>query len=1244
MATFNLPEQGHLRLQLDEDQAPPLLWLSGDGRLWRQEPWTPGTQSHEWFHVKDKPSPLLARLEAEVAFSGRLLVATQDHVDSPDPFREVTLSPRLERVALGDADGERLPVHRLAQGEILEMAIEGPRVLALASRPAEGAEHQGRYSLSWTLDDAPWQLLTINRTRFSTLYQELGASRLHGGMDRRYLTIPEGEHRLRLKASLPLLARIEKADKAYFLDLNDPQPGLVERTQWLLDTPPGAGGKPLVELDALRQSNHIEGAADIALGFLEQGVLEADSPSWPGARPHPARQALAGNIERDQRFFRNLFPDRDSEPLALETAWFATTSPLELEADERYFLDADDVLDRLGRGLFVELAETPLTYPLPERFGPSRLRLSVARLTPEAEAALWVQYDDAPAQRLRLSAPALHADLSTPEDAILSQEALAVIPTLGGAFAAQREADHYWPTDMATLPLPADVGEVRVWGDVALPVSLQYRASQPYDAGETAYRELLEEVPYRSLVARLHSAFGGAPNPDSSPLEPVIPPVRALENQWYPMLRYLHASQAAYLDDFTPQGPAQAPADLEQRLARSRTQAQRSDWLGVLDTLGNAGYGHHPDAYRLSQQALGALGEHYLAGRQRQAVAVFGSAAGTRQLATQDLLTAYAETQRWESQVRLLAARFLREGDGQLLEPLGEALHRAGESLWATQLGLLLARERAPPSWLPEAAQEAGWSHTADTQDFERPARERALRQGDLAARSGDFEKAIDHWRLAGDAGAERTRRMYDAQAIASELGSRDRKQRLAAVERWLAWSLSTQQAFEWASLGHRIESSRGFSTLFSEVTQRPLSLPHATADSPLELEVVGPAILRVQLRRVAPESRKPGEIDWLSTELVDVAGRTTTLRAPILSRAENPYLATINRRTATATGDDILLEVPPGLHRLRLRPRHHDYLAQLWQWQPTHSWAVLPPLTPLVLKDLLQGPVNATGWLSDTSPDYLRVHEAELELLPVLPSQRLHSLDLVSLNATAIKDALESLEFPVMAVAPEAWPEGGQAIRVESVETEVAGVPESHGEAYALAVALLWELEQNPDLMDRVSARLARLAQVHAEVVALRQLADRLLQGYGWRHISSSFESAGVRQLPLQEAMHSPFRRARQSLLPVFPASSMRLSGRGVEGVELSTPDPLVIEVRLIQRVLPHEARIPAEVMIQLGDRSPRLIRLSEEESLERIRLDPGEHALRLWLKEPRQQQFVTARLTLAGSGAPLIEDETRT
>lgn len=1249
-ATFALDAQGHLRLQTQNDQPPPLLWLSRDGQLWRQAAWTPSGERDEWLHVQDTPSPLLARLEAETALNGRLFVAALDAADPPRTFHDIAPSSSAASQTLVDDDGQRRTVQRLVPGEVLEWPVEGPAVLAVASRPLQPTDQAQyvlqQYVLEWAVDGAPWQPLRVDRAGVSARYQIADSVRLHGGMDRYYLALSEGAHRLKLKASQPLLVRLEQAAGRYALDANVPGPTAAELARGLVQSPLTAHGEPLAAVDALRRSNHIEGAAGTALGFLQRPRLEQEANAFPGARPEGPGQALSRNIERRQRFFRNLYPDAHAQKASrtMRTAWFATTSPLDIASEARYYL-REGVLERLGRGLFTTLDTVPRVYPVPARAGPSRLRLAVARLMPPwmpQTAALWVQFDDEPAQRLSLTAPAWPVARPGPEDAALSQRkgALNMPPTLGGRFTAERTPGHYWPTASVTLPLPARIDKVRVWSDTALPVALQYRAGQPFVVGEHAYRTLVEKRPSRSLVERLHQALLAVPKPDSAPLPFAPTPARALENQWYPMLRYLHAAQAAYLDGARAEA-LPAAARLDARLSQAQRQAARENWTGVIEALGRAGYGQHPQAYRLSQRALEKLGEHYLAGQQRTATAVFAPSAPAKRQATEDLLAEYAGSQAWARQVALLAARFLREGDSALLAPLGQALHRAGNSLWASQLGVLIAREGKAPAWLPEAAEAAGWIHTADR--AERTVSRQALRRGDRAARRGDAAKAMAHWRRAGAAGRKRMARMRKAQAIARALGSAQPTRRLAGVARWLEWSLSAEQSFAWASLNQRLERSQGLSTLFSEVTRKPLALPHASAEAPLELEVVGPTVLRAQLRRVAPKSREAGEIDWLSVELVDAAGKTTARKKPLLAQAKNAYLAPINRNTETAIGEDTLINVPPGLHRVRLRPQAHAYLARLWQWRPTHPWAVLPPVTPLALKHLLRAPAEQARFVAATEPGYFQVQDGEIAPLPIMPPAQRYTRGLADSEAADLKGMLASLVFPdpAKAAGPTRWPPGSYAVPVDEAVT--ADVPESSAQAYAQAVTWLWRLEHSPDLLDLAIARLAQLAEAHAEVAAIRQLVNRRLQGYRWERMTSSFESAGVRRMPLQAQMYSPFRRVRQALLPGFSPSAMLLSGKDIEGAAFFTPEPTTVEVRLAQRVLPHAATAPAAVLMQLDDRTPRRVRLASGERVQRIHVDAGQHALRLWLDTPRKQQFVTAKLTQGERRAPLLDEQTR-
>ncbi|MGE3297249.1 MAG: hypothetical protein AB7I68_07825 [Porticoccaceae bacterium] len=1239
-ALFALPAQGHLRLQSDVSATPPQLWLSTDGQLWRRAQWTPGTEAREWFHVEDRPTPSHARLHGETAFDGRLLIAGEQRIDAPATYRELPLP--LEPVHLTDTDGARVNAYRLPAGQVVEVTVAGPTVLALALRPAAApapGDSRSGYGLDWAFDSSPWQRLALQRPSLVHSYQELGACALHGDMDRRFLVVPEGRHRLQLRAPLPLLLNVGQTDtQAYFLADNEPAPTRDARTRSLLDTPRTPVGEPaLADLDALRQSNAIDGAADIVLARL--------APR-PGVEQPRAQRELAGRIEREQRFFRPLFPDDSAGPVLSQAAWFSPAEPPRAADGPVHYLEGDGVLERLSRGVFVAVGTRPLRFPLPARVGPSRLRLTVALPDERAAdaASLWVQYDAQPSQRLALTPAPGVAELASPPDAVLSRLGATVPPALSGGFATSRTPGHYWRTANVELPLPETVKSLRVWSDGALKLALQYRASEPYAMSEFAYRALLKDAASRMpLVGQLHEALRAVADVASPLLTRAATPERALANQWYPMLRQLHAAQAVYLDEFDPGNPAPTTRNRQARLRTARPAAARADWLRVLEALGPLGYGQDAEAYRLSQQALEMLGEPNLARHQRRAVAIFGGDPRARAQATDDLMREYGKVQDWDSQIQLLAAVFLRTGDASLLEPLGGALQASGASLWATQLGLVLAQQGDTPAWLYQAARDAGWGDVADLASAQRSPAEGALLRGDRAERLGQTGEALAQWRRAEAPGTQRAARLHAARAIAAALKSTDPELRQAAIERWLVWAQDAEQTFAWAPLTDQVTQAAGYATLFSETTRKPLALPRATPDTPVELEVIGPVVLRVQARRLVPGTDSDGR-DWLVAE---VGGKT--LRYPLVRRPQSPYLVPIDGGAPPSIGDTVLLDVPPGLQRLRLRPQRHAHLLAVAQWRPREHWAVLPPPTPLALRALLAAPGNAdvSAAPASMSANYQAVADCRLEPRPILPAQQIYTFDLAQTASSPDPQpvaSLQALRFPAQAVRPPELPLGNHAVDVDAAAAENPDQPPVGAEAaYHRAVALLWLLDTDPDRHRRVRAQIAQLAQAHADVPALAQLRDQALQGSTWEPIGSSFASAGIRRLPVPDTSHSPFRRARRALSTDAATGALSLHGRTVEGVEFHRPVPATVTLQLRQQVLPYERQPPAEVMVQVDDELPQRIAVRAAPTSVRLRIDAGDHALRLWLKDPLQQQFVTAQFDAATAQALQADDAAR-
>lgn len=1210
-ASLQLPGGSHLRLHSEAE--PPGLWLSVDGRLWQPADWVAGSTPGQWLYLAADEQPRFARIRSGRS-AATLQLSTRQTIERPQRLRDVPgLAAQRPLARLQRQDGTLAFAHPLGAGQPLNIALQGPLLLALGSRPQHAAAEQpaADYHLQWSLNDSAPQWLAFSQPAVSPVLETLDSCRLYGGLQRRWLAIPAGTHRLQLQAEQPLWLTLEHSDPQPTLNAIDDQ-ALAQRLQ-TLET---AAARPhsVPALDALRQSNPLQDAAGSALDWLQPA---ADAQALPTA------EALRQQIERDQRIWRNLLPQEnlDQHASQLAAAWFAAAQPLRHADSPALYLPGGHAVRGLSYGRFSH-SPAALRYALPPRSHPTRLRVAVALDDGQQQTELWVVYDRERPQRLLLDVQDLQA---SPQEAQLASLG-GPLPTLGAAFARQHIPGHYWRVASAELVLPAEVQQVTIAQppERVLPLALQYRASQPFYLSEQASRQLLAQIPRQQQLPLLLDTLRQAAQPSAAPLPMQPTGSEAQANQWYPLLRYLHAMQASWLDDFSAQHPALPAGPASQRIARAEAASARRDWPAVLEALGTLGYGQHLRAYQLSQQALLALGEHHLARRQRQAVALSGSDTASAEQARSELLQAYARTQDSASQIRLLAALLLRSGEARWLAPLGQALLDDGQPRWASQLGLLLMQQGQTPAWLAEAARQTGWHGLAGQALAQLPAHQQALQRGEYAVRQGQLDQAIAHWQQAGAAGAMRIQREQQAVAIATDLASSVPAVRQQAIQQWIDWHQAAGQPMRWHSLNDQVLQSAGFSSLYSPVSQVPFALPKASTAVPLELEVIGPSVLRLQVRQ-----SEPLQVEWL---LAEVAGQQ--LGFPLFDRPTTPYLASLDGEGAQSIAQEVLLPVPAGLQRIRLAPYYKSISLDIAQWQPDAQGSALPPLTPLTLRAALAGPQPA-GSSASSAQDYLQVQDCAVQPVQLLAEGELSSRALP--DWSALQPALHTLKFAATGAVPD-WPAGSEAVRLG--QDVPAGPAADAPQALQRAVQLLWQQDSQQRAATASVPRILKLAEDWPQLEALQQLGRRASAGFEWQPVLSAWESAGVRPLPQHHRLHSPFRRVRQALLPDVAGDALWLQGQQVQGLSLYSPAASQLQLELSQPALPYSISPPAQLMLQLDDQPPRRIALPAGSIRHALALPAGAHALRLWLDHPLQQQRVLIRV-LPGAGILLPPDE---
>ena len=1198
--TFALPSFGKLRLVLDHAGKPPSLWLSSDGQLWQQSRWEPSTTPREWFYIHRYDDPLFAQLKVIAPFEGKVFVAEEESVDPPLPYQQDS-ELNLETTTALDESGALQRVYWLPANKTTKLKVMGPSVLALRTRPALPAPDGGAqadYAFSWGLDRGGWQVVTIPRAQTSSELIKVNGCSLLGPFDEHYLVISGGIHKLRLRAALPLLIRVTQADvDPYQLELNEPQPTVRARLRRLSERSLNAGSTkmPLPVVDALRRSNHLHEAASAALDWLNR---------QSSASPSQLQGEMSDTIEQDQGFFRDLAPVPSLRPVQPRMAWFTRKQPLRDQESPAVYVDAKGSLNQFSQGLFIDVSDQAMSYIVPQRDAPSTLRVVTALPSKVANTSLWIQYDNQPPRRLQLSKWRLGDNLSASAPALLAHYAKLTHPTLSGAFAQQHTAGPFWQTASIELHLPLHIERVRIWSDASLKVALQYRTSKPYDLGESGYALLLRLQDDKNFVGQFHRALSQVVNKDAKPLPVAIPPSRALANQWYPLLRYLHAAQAIYLDDLNHENfpkPVREAADL--RITRAKAAAQQKNWLEVIAALKTLGYSGNLPAYHLTQLALTRLKEYTLALHHRQSMAVFRTNTPSHQAAVKQLIKSYRQTQDWDSQIGLFAALFLRTGAAAWLARLGEVLLQSGESEWAMHIGLLLAHDGKMPNWLPKAAQKYGSYQSIKPKIKNRPS-------------------------------PRKLKRLQTERAIAVALQSTDQARRNDAISRWLAWSLHRHGRFSWVPVSDQVVSAKGVITLVSELTRKPFTALQASPNFPVKLQVIGPVVLRVRARSFYTGAQNSGT-DWVRAE-IDGA----TYYRPLFKQPINPYVTLLGDNRRVTIADEFLVLVPPGLHTIRLRPQRQTQLLQIWQWRRNEQSSILPPLTPLTLQDIVTSKRTSVIKHQEAEPDYWQVQACKVRPRSLLPAGAIYTHGLEKQAA----DIPGSIVFPSQPVEPH-WPAGNYAVpaKLEPQPLSSARLPETAKAAYAQAVAWFARGAPEPGRRIDTAIQIARLAHAFPAVSALQQLNDEVMQAFSWQHLTSSFDSAGVRPHPITEQSLPEFRRIRLALSPEIPApsgSSLWLYGHDIAGVEFSNPKPLPVDLQLRQLSPPFEKINSATVMVQIDDKQPTRVVLAKEHTLQ-LQIPRGDHAVRVWLRNPTLQTLVLVRIIPAAHRVLLEPEE---
>jgi hypothetical protein len=501
-------------------------------------------------------------------------LSREEPVATPSPYREsVTLPGQATRLwRTGEAASHSVWALPLDAG--VEFPIQGPARLQLVvwlRWPRSEPRHEQPVGLRVGLDGAGsfplWLSLEVDARHPARIdgSSDLVSERMAG-----FFTVPEGSHRVRLEADVPVyLAVFRLAWPDFFLPgPNGPSSDVGLDSSWeqFLNAP-GVGLKSLSPQWS---------AEDLVAGEQQAWQLARDNQpldagaqagdwlkrlarSWPD---YPPARRSAEKLWRQRTVYREVLPGLP-EGRFMQKALFAPGCLRPLFAPKEPVAVWNPTLAQAGRlfseGHFapVPLMRSPgLHYELPERSHDSELRIA-ALSAGTHRSRLLVQFDQETPFRVSLEPVA-----ALPVNEFEASEAFATLRVLEQEVKLPLEVvrrhsigEFDLPSPISApgvleLPLPQHVRQVRVFlpdADASVLTSVAYRAAKPFEFGEAGYLALLERVGSAAAMKAFGSAQGELAE-DS--LNSQGQPLHEIRNHLLPLSRRLNAHLSNFTNNF----------------------------------------------------------------------------------------------------------------------------------------------------------------------------------------------------------------------------------------------------------------------------------------------------------------------------------------------------------------------------------------------------------------------------------------------------------------------------------------------------------------------------------------------------------------------------------------------------------------------------------------------------------------------------------------------------------------------
>lgn len=828
-------------------------------------------------------------------------------------------------------------------------------------------------------------------------------------------------------------------------------------------------------------------------------------------------------------------------------------------------------------------------------------------------------------------------------------------------------------------------------GGVPPLVALQVLAERRFALTEREYLDELHDSPEhgfesavgtRSFTESFHRwrRGAGAPEVAADPLlRHRLPFFRRLRRQF----DRLEEGTVPGIRPAVPPGKAALQAAGE---AKSRASALESEaeWLPALeawgDVLENGDAELRGLARRRRIEMLENLGERYLAERQLLGLWRHGEDSDLRRYAFERLLELHEVPGAEDDLLEILGVEALESGEPALLRRFVERLAAEGDHLLSLDVAWSLPPAERPVESCLRSAWSLGWWETFDNvaqrlQSSQARRYWRGLRLLSLRR----YSEAVRELERAGGRGRSLAACVREALEIRDALQHPDPRRRLAAILRWEEWQASGPGPWRWIEDPASVVAHGG-AELCRSISRNTFETGYRTRSGrPVVLDVQGPARLRVEIRPIHPEGSDCLMDSWLTI-------RSRGFELPVALTGNLPARGLeLTNASGESPGTRVtrFLEVGPGRHRLEVRSRGPDVLVRCLFREREPTARLLSRLTPWGVAVVAAGGTGLKAAPAGLFASRVVLHSLSAEgadglpagvpvgpvgddprrtppalprdIAPV-PGARLAirlgdpagvARHLSGLRALVAAGKAVSGEEKLLA---RAWLRDLQEEPVEPLERMPPALMEAslldagrleeivklplRGDDTALRrrmECLLWIAEAGRDFSRSARVRGEELFQFFPRRAGIHALHSRLVRQTKWERLEGLRDSAGSRRVPL-DGWHpeNPGLRVRKAIARSFRENERLLAGTGSLGFFARSDEPATLRLELELDPVEYLPPRPVTVLREVDGAEPTAVTLSPKEpsSTWTVSLAPGEHSIRLRIRDPVVNQFVRVRL----------------